>query len=61
VKNEGKEEETFRREFDQSARGGFIYIKGKTKGWLGPIPDESKPEKEQNIQVLFEDDEVQVS
>ena len=55
VKNEGKEEETFHREFEKSARGGFIYIQGKTKGWLGPIPDQSKPEKEQNIQVLFED------
>ena len=61
VKNESKEEESFRLEFEQSARGGFIYIQGKTKGWLGPIPDESKPEKEQNIQVLFEDDDAQVS
>ncbi len=53
VKNEGKEEGAFRREFEQSARGGFIYIQGKTKGWLGPIPDKAKPEKKQNIQVLF--------
>ena len=54
-KNKGAEEEAFHREFEQAARGGFIYIQGKTKGWLGPIIDESKPEKDQNIQVLFED------
>ena len=55
AKNEGEEEEKFRREFEQAARGVFIYIRGKSKGWLGPIPNKSKPEKEQNIQVLFED------
>ena len=54
TKHEGKGEEAFRQEFEKSARGGFIYIKGKTKGWLGPISDKDKPEKEQNIQVLFE-------
>jgi len=55
VKNEGKEEESFRVEFEKSARGGFIYIHGKTKGWLGPIPDKAKSAKDQNIQVLFGD------
>ena len=55
MKNGGEEEEKFRREFEQAVRGGFIYIRGKVKGWIGPIPDKSKPEKEQNFQVLFED------
>jgi hypothetical protein len=32
-----------------------MYNQGKIKGWLGPIPDSSKPEKEQHVQVLFED------
>lgn len=54
-KKEGKEEEIFRYNFEQAARGGFIHLQGKTKGWLGPIPDKSKPEKNQNIQVLFDD------
>jgi len=54
-KGEGEDEEKFRREFDHAARGGFIYNQGKVKGWLGPIPNPSKPEKEQHIQVLFED------
>ena len=51
---EGKEEETFRHDFEQAARGGFIHLQGKTKGWIGRIPDKSKPEKDQNIQILFE-------
>ncbi len=55
---EGPEEETFRREFQKAARGGFIYLHGKTKGWIGPIPDKAKPEKTQNIQVLFEDESM---
>ncbi len=55
---EGPEEETFRREFQKAARGGFIYLHGKTKGWIGPIPDKAKPEKKQNIQVLFEDESM---
>lgn len=55
MKNEGEEDAAFRREFEQSARGGFMYKKGKTKGWLGSIPDKSKPEEDQNIQVLFDD------
>ena len=49
------EEEAFRRQFERSARGGFIYSQGKTKGWLGPIPDPSIPEQRQNIQILFDD------
>ena len=49
------EEEAFRRQFERSARGGFIYNQGKTKGWLGPIPEPSIPEQRQNIQVLFDD------
>ncbi len=49
------EEEAFRREFERSARGGFIYTQGNIKGWLGPIPDPSIPEQRQNIQILFDD------
>ena len=49
------EEELFRREFERSARGGFIYSQGNTKGWLGPIPDPSTSEQRQNIQILFDD------
>lgn len=49
------EEEAFRREFERSARGGFIYSQGNTKGWLGPIPQTAKPGKFQKIQVLFDD------
>ncbi len=49
------EEEAFCQEFERSARGGFIYSQGNTKGWLGPIPDPSIPEKRQNIQILFDD------
>lgn len=49
------EEEAFRREFERSSRGGFIYNEGKTKGWLGPIPDPSNPEQFPTIQVLFGD------
>ncbi len=45
----------FRREFQRSARAGFIYSQGRTKGWLGPIPDPSIPEQRQNIQILFND------
>ena len=51
----GVEESAFRREFQRSARGGFIYSQGRTKGWLGPIPDPSTPEQRQNIQILFDD------
>ena len=50
-----KKEDAFRREFQRSARGGFIYSQGQTKGWLGPIPDPSIPEQRQNIQILFDD------
>lgn len=49
------EEDAFRREFQHSARGGFIYSQGNTKGWLGPIPDPSISEQRQNIQILFDD------
>jgi len=55
MKKNSEEEEKFLREFEQSARGGFIYIRGKSKGWLGPIPNKSKSKIEQNIQVLFEE------
>ena len=51
----GVEEDAFRREFQRSARGGFIYTQGNTKGWLGPIPNPSAPEQRQNIQILFDD------
>ena len=51
----GVEEAAFRREFQRSARAGFIYSLGRTKGWLGPIPDPSIPEQRQNIQILFND------
>jgi len=51
----GVEEAAFRREFQRSARAGFIYSQGRTKGWLGPIPDPSLPEQRQNIQILFDD------
>ena len=50
-----KKEDAFRREFQRSARGGFIYSQGNTKGWLGPIPDPAIPEQRQNIQILFDD------
>ena len=49
------EKEAFRRELERSARGGFIYRQGDTKGWLGPIPDPSLPEQRRNIQILFDD------
>ncbi len=49
------EEEAFRREFERSARGGFIYRQGNAKGWLGPIPAPSIPEQRQNLQILFDD------
>ena len=49
------EKEAFRREFERAARGGFIYSQGNTKGWLGPIPEPSIPEKRQNMQILFDD------
>ena len=55
AKKEGQEEETFRQNYEKAARGGFIHLQGKTKGWLGPIPDKSKLEKEQHIQVLFDE------
>ena len=49
------QEEAFRREFERSSRGGFIYSQGHIKGWLGPIPEPAIPEQCQNIQVLFDD------
>ena len=49
------EEAAFRREFQRSARAGFTYSLGRTKGWLGPIPEPSTPEQRQNIQILFDD------
>ena len=49
------QEEAFRQKFERSARAGFIYSQGRTKGWLGPIPDPSIPEQRQNIQILFDD------
>ena len=49
------EEEAFRRQFERSARAGFIYNQGNTKGWVGPIPDPAIPERRQNIQLLFDD------
>ena len=48
------EEAAFGLQFEQSARGGFIYSQVHTKGWLGPIPEPSTP-KQQNIQILFDD------
>ena len=49
------EEAVFRQEFQRSARAGFTYSLGQTKGWLGPIPDPSIPEQRQTIQILFND------
>ena len=49
------EEAAFRQEFQRSARAGFTYSLGQTKGWLGPIPDPSTPEQRQTIQILFND------
>lgn len=49
------DEAAFHREFQRSARGGFIYSQGNTKGWLGPIPKPSISEEHQNIQILFDD------
>ena len=48
VKHEGEEEEAFRREFEQSVRGGLLYSHGTTTSWLGPIPDTTRPGKDQN-------------
>ncbi len=55
AKHPGEREETFRRAFERSARGGFLYGRGKTKGWLGPVPDRSPPGKSPTIHVLFDD------
>ena len=57
-KRKGQEEERFRRDFEQAARGGFMYQQGKTKGWLGPIPDPDNLGKAKHIQVLFDDEET---
>ena len=45
----------FRIKFKKSVRGGFIYLHGKTKGWLGPLPDGKASKLKNNIQVLFDD------
>ena len=55
AKHTGEKEEAFRRAFERSARGGFIYGRGKTKGWLGPIPGPSTPPKSPTTQILFDD------
>ena len=55
AKHSGEKEEAFRRAFERSARGGFIYARGKTKGWLGPIPGQSTPQKSPTTQILFDD------
>lgn len=55
AKHTGEKEEAFRRAFERSARGGFIYGRGKTKGWLGPIPDQSTSDKSPTTQILFDD------
>ena len=55
AKHTGEREETFRRTFEQSARGGFLYGRGKIKGWLGPIPERSPPKTSPTIHVLFDD------
>lgn len=55
AKHAGEEEAAFRRAFKRSARGGFIYGHGKTKGWLGPIPEPSNPGPSPTIQILFDD------
>lgn len=54
TRKDGEGEERFRQEFEQSARGGFTYIRGKTKGWLGPISGTTNHTNE-NIQILFDD------
>ncbi len=50
-----EKDETFRRQFERSARGGFIYHQGRARGWLGPVPHTGTPERSQNIQILFDD------
>ena len=45
----------FRRAWRDAARGGFLYSRGRTRGWLGPIPDPARPGHNQAIRVLFDD------
>lgn len=52
---DGEDEEAFRRKWRNAARGGFLYSQGRTRGWLGPVPDPVRPGHNQAIRVLFDD------
>ena len=56
--HDGKEEEAFRRAWQDAARGGFLYTQGHTKGWIGPIPDQGRPRRHRAIRTLFDDGAV---
>ncbi len=56
ARRDGEEEEAFRRAWEGAARGGFIYTRGDTKGWIGPIPDQTRHDRDRAIRILFDDD-----
>ncbi len=54
----------FRQAWRRAARGGFLYTRGRAKGWLGPIPDPdsapdtARPGRRRSMRVLFDDGAV---
>lgn len=56
LSNGDHEEEVYKREFEQAARGGYILENFSSQGWLGPIPQKGTDTPNHFIQVLFNDD-----
>ncbi len=54
--HDGEKEEAFRRAWEDAARGGFLYIRGRAKGWLGPIPNQARHDRAGRM--LFDDGHV---
>ncbi len=53
--HDGEEEAAWRRAWQGAARGGFLYTRGRTRGWIGPIPDPTCPGCNHAIRPLFDD------
>lgn len=50
----GPEEEAFKRDFEQTVRGGYILEDRRDRGWLGPISPPGADTSSHLIQVLFD-------
>lgn len=55
---DGEAETAYRRAWREAARGGFVLARGRTMGWIGPVPDPTRPGRTQAKRVLFDDGTV---